>query len=316
MKTTVVEQSKNVYLVTFGFFEASKTMNISYHSMRNMFRWLISSNRDTDMYGRLITDDMRKQYNDEDHYDLAVSPDYVIRKGAMRIDSEEAIVSMRMEVLNPAAIGATTSELSLHLECHDWQFIPRCFYEYDPVESSGKLGDESWRRSMSINDRKNLDGYREYVGLPETKSYNWCANSGENGLRCNTLDLWAKDKIVINEEPLKSKGGEAVSGVGPGSRKCSVITFDETNTELVKIMLGGNFDFTINTGNAEVKFTAKKTEATQEKSYLDKHLKDFKTPGDVTPGYNGSTFTPEQPSDANRTLDDFPKLGGWKGVGI
>lgn len=246
MKTTVTEVSKNVYLITFGFFEASKTMNISYRSMSIMYDWLIQKNGTTDLYGRFVTIGDRKFYDQEDHYDLAVSPEYVIRRGCIRLDSEGSIVSMKLEVLKPEAIGSTASEIECGFNNYGWVFVPRCYYEFEEPTSENL---------PNLGKKSHSSGYkREYVGFPNELEYDW-SFINDSGLRYNTLDIWFHEATALTEVETAVCGELKSVQVEDSKSDVAVITFDRQYTQLVKSMLNGDFDFTVSDNKAEVRFT-------------------------------------------------------------
>lgn len=289
MKTTVKQLSDNIYVITFGIFESAKVMNLPYRDMQTVFGILRSQYSNTDMYGRFVGHATRRQYDGQDHYDLAVNPDYVIRAGGLRLDSEEAIVSIKLEVIDPKAFGNSVSDFELGFNNWGWLFVPRCFAVCD-VDVHG------FSREVPT---------RAYIGLPEERPVGWF-----NGLSVDyrTIDIWfiedTEDDNAPTEDPCQSEPA-------PVSTK---IVVDKTQAELVKLMLAIGYNFTMKLDGADVEFQVTDKADTAVDEGHEKRVRDwiesfdFNKPGtkDVD-GYNGATFTPEQP----KPVSNDPTRSMW-----
>lgn len=273
MKTEVKQLSNNTYLITFGIFESSKMLNVSYRTIQTIYSFLRNQYKQEDMYGRFVDRATREKYDGHDHHDLAVSPDYVIRAGNLRMDSEEAIVSVKLEVINPSAFGGTLSDFELGFNNWGWTFVPRCY----TIEDTDEFG-------------FNVDqSYRAYVGLPEERQANWNTLSSTD---YRTIDIWhyVDTEDCPTEDPVQEEPKPATTK----------IVVDKSQAELIKVMLSSGFNFTMTIGDTEVEFLV--TDKTEPKEVpvgsvaaIRKHIDNMGSPHNLAPGYNGATFTPEQP---------------------
>ncbi|UQT02950.1 hypothetical protein TOTORO_00870 [Serratia phage vB_SmaS-Totoro] len=277
MKTTVKQLSDNTYVITFGIFESAKAMNLSYRDMQTVFGILRSQYTSTDMYGRFVGHATRRQYHGQDHYDLAVNPDYVIRAGGLRLDSEEAIVSVKLEVVDPKAFGTSVSDFELGFNNWGWLFVPRCFAVCD-------VDDQGFSREVPI---------RAYIGLPEEKPVGWF---NKISVDYRTIDIWFTEDTEDSNAPTEDPApAESV----PVATK---IVVDKTQAELVKLMLAIGYNFTMKLDGADVEFqVTDKADTTVDEAH-EKRLKDWIESFDFNNvgskyvnGYLEATFTPEQP---------------------
>ncbi|UQT03692.1 hypothetical protein KODAMA_02250 [Serratia phage vB_SmaM-Kodama] len=275
MKTTVKELTKKVYLVTFDLFEASRMMNMSYSDMQSLFCQLRNMNvGKDDMYGRVINNHQRAQYNGHDHYDFTCSPDFIIRTSGIRMDSEEAIVSIKLEVLNEHAFPASAPELATYFNEYGWRFVPRCFYV-----------------NYEVEDAKFENPIRSYVGQPKELSKGWVKVEGVN---YRTIDIWIDDETgtELGENP------EEDIGVSDSDERNPVIIVDQTHSEIIKMMLCSGYNFSTVIDGKEVHFEITGPKENSNNPYaakLDEHCKDLKGSFKQKEGYAGPTFTPEQP---------------------
>lgn len=275
MKTTVKQLSDNTYVITFGIFESAAALKVSCCTMQSFFSRLRSQYSATDMYGRFVNRATREQYDRQDYYDLAANPDYVIRAGGLRLDSEEVIVSVKLEVIRPEAIGSTASEIELGFNSWGWVFVPRCYV----LENEDEIG--------VTQDHAT----RAYVGLPSEMPKDWIRDSN---IVYRTIDIWFIDDVnTVN-------GSDEIEDPAPieEEQKSTKIVVDKTQAELIKAMLSTGFDFTMTIGDTQVEFqvTGRVEEERIQTDWVESLSKHFegKNPHLLPPGYNGATFTPEQ----------------------
>lgn len=289
MKTTVKEIGGGVYLVTFGLFKASRALNISYRDVQSIFMHLRNQNRTEDMYGRTVDEETRKKYDGHDHYDLANSPEYVIKAGGLRLDSEASIASIKLEVLDGDFINGLGGNLANGFCDFGWLFIPRCYYE-----TACKVYGEG-------------ECERHYVGVTTAQSRDWLR---ELSVNYNTIDIWYSSEIGIVTE-----GEDSTPEVA------QVVNLSKAQTTILLSLLrmGLPFSTTIEGLTINCPDGVKPEDFSPsniEKALLVWEQEAGKKSQSKDSGYSPATFTPEQQSDTNVPLDDFPKLGGWKGVDI